>query len=94
MLQQQYPAQLMPDLAQQTQGCLQDMVDAFPNSDQVPVGHVHSLVSAVETLLRISDFQRRRVLHHMKKSRFFSSQSPSSTLHGGGHVCTLGFRLF
>jgi len=23
MLQQQYPAQLMPDLAQQTQGCLQ-----------------------------------------------------------------------
>lgn len=69
MLQQQYPPGLMPDLAQQTQGCLQDMTDAFPNADNVATQHLHSLVSCVESLLRISDYQRRRVLHHMKRNK-------------------------
>ena len=67
MLEQQYPAQLVPELAAQTQGCLQDCLDAFPNAAAVPPGHLHGLVSAVESLLRISDYQRRRILHHMKK---------------------------
>ena len=67
MLEQQYPARLVPELAQQTQGCLQDCLDAFPNAATIPAGHLHGLVSAVESLLRISDYQRRRILHHMKK---------------------------
>lgn len=69
MLRQQYPAQLMPELASQTQACLQDMLDAFPNAPSLPARHLHSLVSAVESLLRISDYQRRRILHHMKRFR-------------------------
>lgn len=66
MLKQQYPADIMPDLAQQTQGCLQDMADAFPDGRQVPDGHMRSLSASVESLLRISDYQRRRVLHHVR----------------------------
>ena len=58
----------MPELAQHTQGCLQDMLDAFPNADNVAGTHLDSLVSGVESLLRISDYQRRRVLHHMKRN--------------------------
>ena len=69
MLQQQYPQGLMPELAQHTQGCLQDMLDAFPNAENVSSSHLVSLVSGVESLLRISDYQRRRVLHHMKRSQ-------------------------
>ena len=69
MLQQQYPQGLMPDLAQHTQGCLQDMLDAFPNADDAASSHLDSLISGVETLLRISDYQRRRVLYHMKRNQ-------------------------
>lgn len=69
MLKQQYPAQMMPELARQTQGSLEDMLGAFPNRTHVPKAHLHGLVSAVEALLRISDYQRRRILHHMKRSK-------------------------
>lgn len=67
MLKQQYPEDIMPDLAQQTQGSLQDMTDAFPNAESVPQAHMRSLAACVESLLRISDYQRRRILHHMKR---------------------------
>lgn len=82
MLKQQFPAALMPELAQQTQGCLQDILDAFPNAQRLPTGHLNGLVSAVESLLRISDYQRRRILHHMKRS-----QSRSAPPHAPCCAC-------
>lgn len=72
MLKQQYPEGLMPNLAQQTQACLQDAYDAFPNEECVDSKHLHRFVTEVESLLRISDYQRRRVLHHMKRQKMGS----------------------
>lgn len=69
MLRQQYPKGIMTDLARQTHGSLQDLADAFPNNDVVPQHHLHGLMSTVECLLRISDYQRRRILCHMKRKQ-------------------------
>ena len=62
MLRQQYPRQLMPQLAAASQGALNDACAAFPASPLVPSVNLHFLVAAVEGLLRISDYQRRRIL--------------------------------
>ena len=52
----------MPQLAAASQGALNDACAAFPASPLVPSVNLHFLVAAVEGLLRISDYQRRRIL--------------------------------
>ncbi|KAK9806935.1 hypothetical protein WJX72_007993 [[Myrmecia] bisecta] len=69
MLKQQYPSRLMPQLVQASQGALQDLLEAFPNSAVVPSTNLHSFLTAVEGLIRISDYQRRRMLSHMRHFR-------------------------
>ena len=48
LLQQQYPSDLMPLLAEHSQGALQEAVDAFPARDCVISSNLTLFVTAVE----------------------------------------------
>ena len=48
LLQQQYPSELMPLLAEHSQGALQEAVDAFPSKDCVISSNLTLFVTAVE----------------------------------------------
>ena len=51
LLQQQYPSDLMPLLAEHSQGALQEAVDAFPARDCVISSNLTLFVTAVEVPL-------------------------------------------
>ncbi|CAL5227833.1 g10862 [Coccomyxa viridis] len=82
LLQQQYPSDLMPLLAEHSQGALQEAVDAFPGKDCVISSNLTLFVTAVEGLMRISDYQRRRILHLIKH---FKSAHKQQTSFSGAH---------
>ena len=48
LLQQQYPSDLMPLLAEHSQGSLQEAVDAFPGKDCILSSNLTLFVTAVE----------------------------------------------
>ncbi|KAK9809523.1 hypothetical protein WJX73_008638 [Symbiochloris irregularis] len=69
MLHQQYPKALMPQLFESSQGALSDMLAAFPNEPAAATFNLHCFATGVEGLLRVSDYQRRRIMRHMKALR-------------------------
>eukprot|EP00884_Botryococcus_braunii_P008192 jgi/Botrbrau1/17374/Bobra.0494s0001.1 len=69
MLSQNYPRRLMPALAQTCQEALDVAANAFPNSATLDPTAKDSFAAVGEGLLRISDYQRRRILQHMKHTR-------------------------
>ncbi|CAL8462165.1 g1696 [Coccomyxa elongata] len=73
LLKQQYPSQLMPQLAEHSQGALDAAAAAFPSSPRVDKTNLQLLVNSVEGLMRISDFQRRRILQLIKHFRVAST---------------------
>eukprot|EP00891_Asterochloris_glomerata_P003447 jgi/Astpho2/3447/Aster-x0164 len=74
MLQQQYPARLVPDLAQAAAKSLQELLADFPNRRSIGSSHLQVFCQYVEALTRISDYQRRRVYRHLRRHR--SSSRP------------------
>ncbi|BDA46028.1 hypothetical protein COCOBI_08-1200 [Coccomyxa sp. Obi] len=73
LLKQQYPSQLMPQLAQHSQGAIEAAAAAFPSKPRVDETSLQLLVNSVEGLMRISDFQRRRILQLIKHFRVAST---------------------
>ncbi|EIE24279.1 hypothetical protein COCSUDRAFT_41535 [Coccomyxa subellipsoidea C-169] len=74
LLKQQYPSQLMPQLAETSQGALEAAAAAFPSKRRVDESNLQLFVNAVEGLMRISDFQRRRILQLIKHFRVVSTK--------------------
>ena len=52
MLQQQYPARLVPDLAQAAAKSLQELLAAFPNRRSIGSSHLQVFCQCVEALTR------------------------------------------
>ena len=129
LLAQQYPSELMPQLALHSQGALDAAAAAFPKQNRVDASSLQLFVSAVEVqmlvlhhqlpilgccllglwmqtylscmqgLMRISDFQRRRILQLIKHYRtvrkarsYVRAQSMASSYPISRHVILLSTR--
>ena len=66
-MRERYPDVLLPLLVVGTADCLNDCKTAFPDGATVPTANLHRLSLAVESLLRISDYQRRRIAKHFQR---------------------------
>ena len=62
MLEQQYPAALLPKLFDASQGALNDMLEAFPNAPHVPAMHLHYFVTGELLACELTEGARKMIL--------------------------------
>lgn len=69
MLKQQYPSQLMPQLAQHSQGALEAAAAAFPGKRRVDESNLQLFVTAVEVHRRTLHLKNDGGPHHLLLAR-------------------------